>query len=57
MGTAAPIIACHQAKDLLTIRNGHIVIVNIHFDDANNHDGNGYIHVPNVIHVCQIAFD
>ena len=47
MGTAAPIIACHQAEDL-TIRNGHIVIVNIHFDNTNNDYGNGYIHVPNV---------
>ena len=40
MGTAAHIIACHQAKDL-TIRNGHVVNVNIHLDDNDNDDGAG----------------
>ena len=40
MGTAAHIIACHQAEDL-TIRNGHVVNVNIHLDDNDNDDGAG----------------
>ncbi len=40
MGTAVPVIVCHQAEDLI-IKNGHVVIVNIHFDDTNNDDGSG----------------
>ena len=38
MGATATIVAGHQAKDL-TIRNGRISDVNIHFDKNDDDDG------------------